>query len=63
MITPILLSFYLKVFQECDEGLKRHRILEYVLVFSGLGALMLITMFLQVSLEEKFFPTFPISLI
>ena len=37
-----------KVFQECDLQVQEERVNLYVILFVGLGAIMLITMFLQV---------------
>ena len=52
MTAHIDFTVFCQVFQKWDEDLERHRILEYALVFVGLGAFMLITMFLQVSCEK-----------
>lgn len=41
---------FLQVFQLCDQQEQEDRMLFYILMFVGLGVLMLFTMFLQVNL-------------
>ncbi|UJR28455.1 hypothetical protein I4U23_009695 [Adineta vaga] len=43
----VILSKVIAVFQTCDAGVQERRILMYILIFIGLGFLMLFTMFLQ----------------
>jgi len=40
-----------KVFQICDPKVQESRILVYIILFIGLGVLMLFTMFLQVNIS------------
>ena len=57
--------FFFKVFQLCDKQKQEDRVLIYILIFVGLGVLMLFTMFLQVRLPFinplKFDQTFRVS--
>ncbi|CAF4946554.1 unnamed protein product, partial [Rotaria socialis] len=43
----VILSKVIAVFQTCDPQLQEKRVLTYILIFVGLGVLMLFTMFLQ----------------
>ncbi|CAF4385702.1 unnamed protein product, partial [Rotaria sordida] len=43
----VILSKLTAVFQECDEEVQKDRVLLYILLFIGLGVIMLFTMSLQ----------------